>query len=78
MLLGEANVVPGEAQKYFGDGDGLHMMFNFWVNQHLFSRSPPATRGRSRSALRQTADASARARSGRSSSATTTSSISAG
>jgi maltose alpha-D-glucosyltransferase/alpha-amylase len=35
-LLGEANVMPGEAQKYFADGDGLHMMFNFWVNQHLF------------------------------------------
>ena len=37
-----------ETQQYFGDGDGLHMMFNFLVNQHLFSRSPRATRGRSR------------------------------
>ncbi|MGH7927663.1 MAG: alpha-amylase family protein, partial [Candidatus Binatia bacterium] len=37
ILLGEANVVPGETLKYFGDeGDGIHMMFNFWVNQHLF------------------------------------------
>lgn len=36
-LLGEANVVPRETQKYFGDGrDGLNMMFNFFVNQHLF------------------------------------------
>jgi maltose alpha-D-glucosyltransferase/alpha-amylase len=36
-LLGEANVVPKETQKYFGDGrDGLNMMFNFFVNQHLF------------------------------------------
>ena len=36
-LLGEANVAPKETQRYFGDGrDGLNMMFNFWVNQHLF------------------------------------------
>ncbi|HEY0684938.1 MAG TPA: alpha-amylase family protein [Steroidobacter sp.] len=36
-LLGEANVEPKETQRYFGDGrDGLNMMFNFWVNQHLF------------------------------------------
>ena len=38
ILLGEANVLPPEHLKYFGkDGDGgLHMMFNFYVNQHLF------------------------------------------
>ena len=36
ILLGEANVPPREAQQYFAGGDGLHMMFNFWVNQHLF------------------------------------------
>jgi maltose alpha-D-glucosyltransferase/alpha-amylase len=36
VLLGEANVLPTEAQRYFANGDGLHMMFNFWVNQHLF------------------------------------------
>ncbi|TCO94635.1 maltose alpha-D-glucosyltransferase/alpha-amylase [Chthoniobacter flavus] len=37
ILLGEANVPPPEHLKYFGDdGDGLHMMFNFFVNQHLF------------------------------------------
>jgi maltose alpha-D-glucosyltransferase/alpha-amylase len=37
VLLGEANVVPKETLNYFGDeGDGLHMMFNFFVNQHLF------------------------------------------
>ena len=36
-LLGEANVVPEETLNYFGDeGDGIHMMFNFFVNQHLF------------------------------------------
>src|SRR5690606_15630571 len=38
ILLGEANVIPQETKKYFGGdgGDGLHMMFNFWVNQRLF------------------------------------------
>lgn len=37
VLLGEANVMPRENQKYFGDeGDGIHMMFNFFVNQHMF------------------------------------------
>jgi maltose alpha-D-glucosyltransferase / alpha-amylase len=36
-LLGEANVLPEEIREYFGDGrDGLNMMFNFYVNQHLF------------------------------------------
>jgi maltose alpha-D-glucosyltransferase / alpha-amylase len=37
ILLGEANVLPKENVRYFGErGDGIHMMFNFWVNQHLF------------------------------------------
>lgn len=37
VLLGEANVLPQETEKYFGkSGGGLHMMFNFYVNQHLF------------------------------------------
>jgi maltose alpha-D-glucosyltransferase / alpha-amylase len=36
VLLGEANVPPDESQRYFADGDGLNMMFDFWVNQHLF------------------------------------------
>jgi maltose alpha-D-glucosyltransferase/alpha-amylase len=37
IMLGEANVVPAKNVKYFGDeGDGIHMMFNFFVNQHLF------------------------------------------
>lgn len=36
-LLGEANVLPEANSRYFGDGrDGLNMMFNFFVNQHLF------------------------------------------
>ena len=37
ILLGEANVLPPENAKYFGkSGDGINMMFNFFVNQHLF------------------------------------------
>ncbi|HEX4682161.1 MAG TPA: alpha-amylase family protein [Gemmatimonadaceae bacterium] len=37
IMLGEANVLPPENKKYFGGhGDGIHMMFNFFVNQHLF------------------------------------------
>ena len=37
VLLGEANVHPDETRSYFGPrGEGMHLMFNFWVNQHLF------------------------------------------
>jgi maltose alpha-D-glucosyltransferase/alpha-amylase len=37
MILAEANVTPDLNMEYFGDdGDRLHMMFNFHVNQHLF------------------------------------------
>lgn len=37
VMLGEANVLPAESKQYFGpQGDGMHLMFNFWVNQHLF------------------------------------------
>jgi maltose alpha-D-glucosyltransferase / alpha-amylase len=37
ILLGEANVPPDEMGQFFGaHDDGLQMMFNFWVNQHLF------------------------------------------
>ncbi|TPE46159.1 alpha-amylase family protein [Pontibacter mangrovi] len=37
VFLGEANVLPEETKKYFGEeGEGIHMMFNFYVNQHLF------------------------------------------
>jgi maltose alpha-D-glucosyltransferase/alpha-amylase len=37
ILLGEANVLPKDAQKYFGDaGEGIHLMFNFYVNQYTF------------------------------------------
>ncbi|MDQ3277734.1 MAG: alpha-amylase family protein, partial [Bacteroidota bacterium] len=37
VLLGEANVLPEETKNYFGkNGNGIHLMFNFFVNQHLF------------------------------------------
>src|SRR5690606_3921568 len=37
ILLGEANVSPEENQQYFGkQGEGIHLMFNFYVNQFVF------------------------------------------
>lgn len=37
MILAEANVLPNTDMQYFGDdGDRMHMMFNFQVNQNLF------------------------------------------
>src|SRR2546429_9688506 len=37
ILLGEANVVPQDDRNFFGDeGNRMHMMFNFYVNQHVF------------------------------------------
>jgi len=37
IILAEANVLPDTDLEYFGDdGDRMHMMFNFQVNQNLF------------------------------------------
>jgi len=37
IILAEANVLPETDMEYFGeDGDRMHMMFNFQVNQNLF------------------------------------------
>jgi maltose alpha-D-glucosyltransferase/alpha-amylase len=37
IILAEANVLPRTDFEYFGDdGDRMHMMFNFQVNQNLF------------------------------------------
>lgn len=37
VLLGEANVLPEESVNYFGkQGEGIHLMFNFFVNQYTF------------------------------------------
>ncbi|MBV9580492.1 MAG: alpha-amylase family protein [Chloroflexi bacterium] len=36
MMLGEANVVPEQTLNFYGDGDRIHLLFNFWANEHLF------------------------------------------
>ncbi|MCG7363632.1 alpha-amylase family protein [Roseomonas sp. ACRSG] len=37
IILAEANILPKDDMAYFGDdGDRMHMMFNFQVNQSLF------------------------------------------
>lgn len=36
VLLAEANIPFDQADEYFGDGDRLHMIFNFMWNQKLF------------------------------------------
>lgn len=37
IILAEANILPKDDMKYFGeDGDRMHMMFNFQANQSLF------------------------------------------
>ena len=58
ILLGEANVLPEESTKYFGDdgATGLHMMFNFFVNQHLFLALATGEVEPLREALRATED----------------------
>jgi maltose alpha-D-glucosyltransferase/alpha-amylase len=36
ILLAEANVMMEKIPDYFGDGNKLHILFNFMANQHLF------------------------------------------
>jgi maltose alpha-D-glucosyltransferase/alpha-amylase len=36
ILLAEANVSAEEILKYFGDGDRMHMLFGFLINQYAF------------------------------------------
>jgi maltose alpha-D-glucosyltransferase/alpha-amylase len=36
MMLAEANITMDEVDEYFGDGDRLHVIFNFMLNQHTF------------------------------------------
>jgi maltose alpha-D-glucosyltransferase/alpha-amylase len=62
IILGEANVLPDTDMQYFGkDGDRMHMMFNFQVNQNLFyalaasdvrplQRAPKSTKPRPKTA----------------------------
>ena len=54
ILLGEANVLPRDTMRYFGeDGNGIQMMFNFFVNQHLFYALASEDVGPLAEALRQ-------------------------
>jgi maltose alpha-D-glucosyltransferase/alpha-amylase len=36
VLLGEADVEPDHMGEFFGDGDQLHMLYNFFLNNYLF------------------------------------------
>jgi maltose alpha-D-glucosyltransferase/alpha-amylase len=55
VLLGEANVPPGEEAPFFGrGGEGLQMLFNFWVNQHLFFALATGEAGPLAAALKST------------------------
>ncbi|KEO74358.1 alpha-amylase family protein [Anditalea andensis] len=57
IILGEANVEPGENKNYFGDdGEGMHMMFNFYVNQHLFHSMATSDKSSLEKALLDTQD----------------------
>ena len=55
IILAEANVLPETDFEYFGaDGDRMHMMFNFQVNQHLFYALASANIGPLAAALKKT------------------------
>ncbi len=57
IILGEANVLPEETKEYFGDkGSGMHMMFNFFANQHLFYALAAASPGPLKESLESTRD----------------------
>ena len=58
IFLGEANVEPEDSKFYFGPdgGTGIHMMFNFWVNQHLFYALATDDVGPLKEAIEATAD----------------------
>ena len=36
VLLGEVDVPVEKYAEYFGDGEGLNMLLDFWLNNHLF------------------------------------------
>ena len=57
VLLGEANVAPQDAKHYFGEkGGGIHLMFNFYVNQYLFYSLATADIAPLKEALKATGD----------------------
>jgi maltose alpha-D-glucosyltransferase/alpha-amylase len=40
VLVGETDVEPDQLARYFGRGDELHMLYNFYLDNYLFWRSP--------------------------------------
>ena len=47
IILAEANVLPDTDMEYFGDdGERMHTMYNFQVNQHLFCALASGERSR--------------------------------
>jgi len=36
VFMAEANLPPDQTPIYFGEGDRVHVIFNFYVNQHLW------------------------------------------
>jgi maltose alpha-D-glucosyltransferase / alpha-amylase len=36
VFMGEANLPPDQVSMYFAQGDRVHVIFNFYVNQHLW------------------------------------------
>jgi len=36
VFMAEANLPPDQVPMYFGEGDRVHVIFNFFVNQHLW------------------------------------------
>ncbi|MGN6420190.1 MAG: alpha-amylase family protein [Pseudobacter sp.] len=55
IILGEANVLPEETKDFFGEqGRGMQMMFNFYVNQHLFYALATGNTSPLKDALQQT------------------------
>jgi maltose alpha-D-glucosyltransferase/alpha-amylase len=36
VFMAEANLPPDQVPMYFGEGDRVHVIFNFYVNQHLW------------------------------------------
>jgi len=55
IILAEANVLPETDMEYFGsDGDRMHMMFNFQVNQNLFYALAAADHRPLKTALQKT------------------------
>lgn len=36
VFMAEANLPPEQVPIYFGEGDRVHVIFNFYMNQHLF------------------------------------------